>query len=178
MKKEQSTASAGDGSSEITLLLRILDEAYEKKAWHGPNLKGVVSRSYCPFGRMAPAPGPALDCRERGSLRLLEVRRSPPSHRRKTRLLFVERQQLVRDLIAPRRGRRGENTPPCSAASTEPCGRRSRHFHTGGSRTSPREERSASSPRSTASHSTTSITQGRSSFSSDCRLLQITSRTG
>jgi hypothetical protein len=41
MKKEQSTASAGDGSSEITLLLRILDEAYEKKAWHGPNLKGA-----------------------------------------------------------------------------------------------------------------------------------------
>jgi hypothetical protein len=26
----------------ITLLLRLLDEAYEKKAWHGPNLKGSL----------------------------------------------------------------------------------------------------------------------------------------
>jgi hypothetical protein len=25
---------------EIVLLLRILDQAYDKKAWHGPNLKG------------------------------------------------------------------------------------------------------------------------------------------
>jgi uncharacterized damage-inducible protein DinB len=29
-------------SSEISLLLRILDEAYEKKAWHGPNLRGSI----------------------------------------------------------------------------------------------------------------------------------------
>ena len=27
---------------EIALLLRLLDEAYEKKAWHGPNLKGSI----------------------------------------------------------------------------------------------------------------------------------------
>ncbi len=27
---------------EISLLLRILDEAYEKKAWHGPNLRGSI----------------------------------------------------------------------------------------------------------------------------------------
>lgn len=26
----------------VALLLRILDEAYEKKAWHGPNLKGTL----------------------------------------------------------------------------------------------------------------------------------------
>lgn len=25
---------------EISLLLRIIDESYEKKAWHGPNLRG------------------------------------------------------------------------------------------------------------------------------------------
>ncbi len=29
---------------EIELLLRLLDEAYEKKAWHGPNLKSTVRR--------------------------------------------------------------------------------------------------------------------------------------
>jgi len=27
---------------EISLLLRIIDEAYEKKAWHGPNLRGSI----------------------------------------------------------------------------------------------------------------------------------------
>lgn len=27
---------------ELALLLRILDEAYEKRAWHGPNLKGSL----------------------------------------------------------------------------------------------------------------------------------------
>jgi hypothetical protein len=30
--------------AEIELLLRILDQAYDKKAWHGPNLRGAVRR--------------------------------------------------------------------------------------------------------------------------------------
>jgi len=29
-------------SAEIELLLSILDEAYEKQAWHGPNLRGAL----------------------------------------------------------------------------------------------------------------------------------------
>jgi uncharacterized damage-inducible protein DinB len=29
-------------SSELALLLRIVDEAYERKAWHGPNLRGSL----------------------------------------------------------------------------------------------------------------------------------------
>jgi len=29
-------------SSEITSLLQLIDESYEKKAWHGPNLKGSI----------------------------------------------------------------------------------------------------------------------------------------
>ena len=38
----QRSATSADGvPTEISLLLRILDEAYEKKAWHGPNLKGA-----------------------------------------------------------------------------------------------------------------------------------------
>jgi uncharacterized damage-inducible protein DinB len=28
--------------SDLSLLVRILDEGYEKKAWHGPNLKGSL----------------------------------------------------------------------------------------------------------------------------------------
>ena len=29
-------------ASEIQLLLRLLDEAYSMKTWHGPNLKGSL----------------------------------------------------------------------------------------------------------------------------------------
>ena len=29
-------------SGELALLLDLLDEAYERKAWHGPNLKGSI----------------------------------------------------------------------------------------------------------------------------------------
>jgi len=29
-------------TSQVQLLLRIIDQAYEKKAWHGPNLRGTV----------------------------------------------------------------------------------------------------------------------------------------
>jgi hypothetical protein len=32
--------SAQACSAELELLLRLIDESYEKKAWHGPNLKG------------------------------------------------------------------------------------------------------------------------------------------
>ena len=32
----------GSGSSEILLLLGMLDEAYSVKTWHGPNLKGSL----------------------------------------------------------------------------------------------------------------------------------------
>jgi uncharacterized damage-inducible protein DinB len=31
-------------SPEVTLLLQILDEAYEKPAWHGPNLRNSIRR--------------------------------------------------------------------------------------------------------------------------------------
>jgi len=36
------TAPESTRSGEIALLLRILDECYDKKAWHGPNLKGSI----------------------------------------------------------------------------------------------------------------------------------------
>ena len=32
------------GVSPIALLLEIFDEAYDRKAWHGPNLRGAVRR--------------------------------------------------------------------------------------------------------------------------------------
>ncbi len=38
--KTQESSSSG----EVALLVGILDESYDKKAWHGPNLKGSIRR--------------------------------------------------------------------------------------------------------------------------------------
>jgi hypothetical protein len=41
----------------IELLLRLLDEAYEKKAWHGPNLKGSLRGVSPKQAAYRPGPG-------------------------------------------------------------------------------------------------------------------------
>ena len=47
---------SGAGSPEIQLLLRMLDEAYSVKTWHGPNLKGSLRGVI--FSAAAWRPGP------------------------------------------------------------------------------------------------------------------------
>jgi uncharacterized damage-inducible protein DinB len=42
MKAKKSGETPRASGGEIALLLRILDECYDKKAWHGPNLKGAI----------------------------------------------------------------------------------------------------------------------------------------
>jgi hypothetical protein len=42
---------------EIELILRIIDEAYEKKAWHGPNLRGSIRGMDAATALRRPAPG-------------------------------------------------------------------------------------------------------------------------
>jgi hypothetical protein len=42
---------------EISLLLRIIDEAYEKKAWHGPNLRGSIRGLDVQRATWRPGPG-------------------------------------------------------------------------------------------------------------------------
>ena len=37
-------ARKGDPSGERALLLKLLDEAFNKPAWHGPNLRGAIRR--------------------------------------------------------------------------------------------------------------------------------------
>jgi hypothetical protein len=44
-------------AASITLLLEILDQAYEKKAWHGPNLKGALRGVSAKAAVWRPAPG-------------------------------------------------------------------------------------------------------------------------
>jgi len=42
MRTTTTSAPESTRSGELALLLRMLDECYEKKAWHGPNLKGSI----------------------------------------------------------------------------------------------------------------------------------------
>jgi hypothetical protein len=42
LKSRQPPSAIGNPAGQIALLLRLIDEGYEKKAWHGPNLKGSI----------------------------------------------------------------------------------------------------------------------------------------
>ena len=44
-------------SSEVNLLLHALDEAYDKEAWHGPNLRGSIQGVNARQAAWRPAPG-------------------------------------------------------------------------------------------------------------------------
>jgi DinB family protein len=43
-KSTKMVTSRSSTSGEVALLLRILDESYDRKSWHGPNLKGSIRR--------------------------------------------------------------------------------------------------------------------------------------
>ena len=48
---------ANSRAATISLLLEILDHGYEKKAWHGPNLKGALHGVSAKAAAWRPAPG-------------------------------------------------------------------------------------------------------------------------
>jgi uncharacterized damage-inducible protein DinB len=56
VKDDQLPASTRSPAAEITLLLRLIDEGYDKKAWHGPNLKGSIRRVSAAEAAWRPAP--------------------------------------------------------------------------------------------------------------------------
>jgi hypothetical protein len=43
--------------SDILLLLDLLDEAFDKKSWHGPNLRSAIKGVTAPQAAWRPAPG-------------------------------------------------------------------------------------------------------------------------
>ena len=100
MKIDQPPISNPSPAGEIALLLRLIDEGYEKKAWHGPNLKGSIRGLSAQDADWRPRTVPAFDRRERRALRLLEIRRSATAHRRKTRFICTQGKQLVRDSVS------------------------------------------------------------------------------
>ena len=49
--------SARDAAAEIKLLLALLDEAYDRPAWHGPNLRGALRGLSAEQAAWRPGPG-------------------------------------------------------------------------------------------------------------------------
>jgi hypothetical protein len=45
------------GNGEIELLLHLLDTAFNKKSWHGPNLRGAIRRVDAATAAWRPGPG-------------------------------------------------------------------------------------------------------------------------
>ena len=48
---------SGEAGGEVGILLHLLDEAYEKMAWHGPNLAGSLRGVTAKDAAWRPAPG-------------------------------------------------------------------------------------------------------------------------
>jgi hypothetical protein len=44
MTRAAKTRPRDASTGELSILLGLIDEAYDKKAWHGPNLKGAIRR--------------------------------------------------------------------------------------------------------------------------------------
>jgi hypothetical protein len=44
------------GNAEIALLLRLLDQAYDRQAWHGPNLRGSIRGLHAAAAAWRPHP--------------------------------------------------------------------------------------------------------------------------
>ena len=49
--------AAGSARKEVSLLLRLVDEAYEIQTWHGPNLRGSLRGVTAAEASRRPAPG-------------------------------------------------------------------------------------------------------------------------
>jgi uncharacterized damage-inducible protein DinB len=49
--------SASTHKAELDLLLDLIDQGFDKKAWHGPNLRGCIRRVEIEEAAFRPAPG-------------------------------------------------------------------------------------------------------------------------
>lgn len=49
--------SRDEPDPQVALLLRVLDQSYDQKAWHGPNLKGTIRRVRAAEAGWRPGPG-------------------------------------------------------------------------------------------------------------------------
>jgi uncharacterized damage-inducible protein DinB len=57
MKNDRRRAAAAGARAQVDLLLLMLDEAFDRQAWHGPNLRGCVRGVDAAIAAWRPAPG-------------------------------------------------------------------------------------------------------------------------
>ncbi len=57
MATQATTSAAEASSSRLSLLVHLLDQAYDKKAWHGPTLRGALRGVSPAVALYRPAPG-------------------------------------------------------------------------------------------------------------------------
>ena len=60
---------------DVQQLLTIIDQAYDKKSWHGTNLRGSIRGVSAAEAAWRPAPQPPQHLGNRGARGVLEVRR-------------------------------------------------------------------------------------------------------
>lgn len=77
------------------LVLALLDEAYEKKTWHGPNLKQSLKGVTAEEAAWRPGPGRHNISGSSAPCGVLEVCRAAKDRRRKARLLHSAGQQFL-----------------------------------------------------------------------------------
>jgi hypothetical protein len=57
MKSARVVPQPRAGQVQVALLLRLFDEAYDRRAWHGPNLRGTIRGLDARRAAWRPAPG-------------------------------------------------------------------------------------------------------------------------
>jgi uncharacterized damage-inducible protein DinB len=57
MKSARAVRGTRAGQAQVALLLRLFDEAYDRRAWHGPNLRGTIRGLDARRAAWRPAPG-------------------------------------------------------------------------------------------------------------------------
>src|ERR1022692_3880464 len=82
--------------SRIALLLDLLDEAFDKKSWHGPNLRGSIRGVSAREAAWHPGPEASQRLGIYTARSLLEICGTPANHRREARVLRAAPMQLFR----------------------------------------------------------------------------------
>ena len=80
----------------IELLLKVIDGGFDRKAWHGPTLRGALRGVGAAQAAWRASSTDAQHLGAHGARGVLEVRRATAHHRREARELPARRQQLVR----------------------------------------------------------------------------------
>ena len=107
----------------VALLLRVMDQAYDQKSWHGTTLRGSLRGLTAEEALWRPGPKPAQHLGAHPPRRLLEVHRAPPPGGGFGGLLRAKAEQLAGHSAAGRQQRLEARRRASWRVSTESSGR-------------------------------------------------------